>query len=160
MTAPEAVSVTTVVGVEPAVAFRIFTEELDAWWKTGPRYRVHPERKSVMRLEPGVGGRLLEVYDEAGADAFEHGVVRAWDPPARLVFEMSGRDFGPGERTEVEVRFEAVERGTRVSVEHRGWAAFPPDHPVRHGLVGPAFTGMLGSWWADLLVALRARAAR
>lgn len=160
MIAPDAVRVTSVVGVDPATAFEVFTDEIDAWWKTGPMYRVEPERKSAMRLESGVGGRLLEIYDEAGDDAFEHGVVRVWKPPQRLVFEMSGRDFRPGERTEVEVRFEAVERGTRVTVEHRGWGAFAADHPVRHGLLGTAFTGMLGSWWGDLLVALGAHAAR
>lgn len=160
MIAPDAVRVTSLVGVDPPTAFEIFTGEIDAWWKTGPVYRVDAERKSVMRLEPGVGGRLLEIYDEAGDDAFEHGVVRAWEPPQRLVFDLSGRDFGPGERTEVEVRFEAVERGTRVTLEHRGWGVFGADHPVRHGLVGGAFTAMLGNWWGGLLVALRAHAAR
>ncbi len=160
MIAPDSVRVTSVVGVDPATAFEIFTEEIDAWWKTGPRYRVQPERKSLMRFESGVGGRLLEVYEASGDEAFEHGRVLIWEPPARLVFELSGRDFGPGESTEVEVRFEAVADGTRVVLEHRGWGAFPAEHPVRHGLVGGAFTAMLGNWWADLFVALRRHAAR
>jgi hypothetical protein len=77
VTGPDAVHVTTV--VELQVAFEILTAELDAWWKSGPRYRVDPERRSFMRLD---------------------------------------------------------------------------------GLVGEAFTGMLGSGWADLLVGLRSRAVR
>jgi hypothetical protein len=61
--------------------------------------------------------------------------------------------FAPHESTEVEVRFEPVPGGTR----HRGWDAMPPGHPARHGLFGPAFTSMMGLWWADRLEALRAR---
>ena len=82
-----------------------------------------------------------------------------WEPPARLVFEFRARAFAPGEITEVEVSFEAVAAGTRVVVEHRGWERLAPDHPVRHGLTGPAFTSMMGLWWADLLTAVRDRAA-
>jgi hypothetical protein len=158
MTSTDCIRVTTVVRVDARTAFEIFTEEIDSWWQKGPRYRVHPDRDGVMRFEPGVGGRLLELYDDG--DAFEHGRVRVWQPAARIVFEMSGRDFAPGESTEVEVAFHAVDGGTRVSVEHRGWDRFAQDHPVRHGLVGGAFTSLMGVWWGDLLVALGSHAHR
>ncbi len=157
MSGEQSVMVTTLVAVDPVTAFEIFTADVDAWWKQGPRYRVHPDRPSAMRFEPGVGGRLVEVYDEAAGDAFEHGKVRVWDPPKRLVFEMSGRDFQPGENTEVEVRFEGVGEATRVTVEHRGWERFAPGHPVLHGLDSSAFRDMMRVWWLDLLVAVQAR---
>ncbi len=152
----DSVKVTTVVGVDCAAAFYIFTEEVDFWWKRGPRYRVDPSRGSCMVFEPHVGGRFLEVYDAEAGDFFEHGKVRAWEPNERIVFEMRGRDLKPDERTEVEIRFEPVDRGTRVTVHHRGWDAFAADHPVRHGLVGDSFSNMMGLWWADLLTAIRA----
>ena len=38
-------------------------------------------------------------------------------------------NFSPGEVTGVEVRFDASGEGTRVSLEHRGFAALPPGHP-------------------------------
>lgn len=152
----DAVVVTTRVEVDPATAFAIFTEDVDAWWRHGPRYRVHAERESTMRFEPRVGGRFLEVYDAEGDDAFEHGRVRVWDPPVRLVFEMRGRDFRPGQTTEVEVVFEGEGGATRVTVTHRGWDQFPEDHPVRHGLPGVAFENMMSIWWADLLVGVKA----
>ena len=63
-----------------------------------------------MRFEPGRGGRLLEVFD-ASADPFVLGRITVWEPSKQLTFEMGGRDFGPGDTTEVDVRFEAVERG-------------------------------------------------
>jgi uncharacterized protein YndB with AHSA1/START domain len=154
----DSVTVTTLVAVDPATAFEVFTEEVDAWWKRGPRFRFSPGRNGTMRFEPGVGGRLVEIYDEATNDVFEVGRVLVWEPAARLVFEWRGRTFEPGQKTEVEIRFEQVTRGTRVTLEHRGWAALPPEHPVRHGLAGEAFTHLIGVWWADLLVAARAHA--
>jgi hypothetical protein len=116
-------------------------------------------RESVMRFEAGVGGRFLEVYDEATEDHFEIGRVLVWEPASRLVFRWRGQSFEPGQTTEVDVRFEAVEAGTRIVLEHRGFEGLPADHPVRHGLEGPAFTQMIGLWWADLLVAARAHGA-
>ena len=58
------VTVTTVVEVAPETAFTVFTEEVDAWWKHGPRFRPGGDRPSSMRFESGVGGRLLEVYED------------------------------------------------------------------------------------------------
>jgi hypothetical protein len=160
VTSTDSATVTTVVAVDPATAFEVFTEEVDAWWKHGPRYRAGGDRKSTMRFEPGVGGRLLEVYDEEVLESYELGRVRVWKPGERLTFQMRGRDLGPGEGTEVEIRFEKVDAGTRVTVVHGGWDAFADDHPVRHGLVGEAFQSMMGLWWADLLVAMRRHARR
>ena len=64
--------------------------------------------------------------------------------------------IAPHEVTHVDVRFEAVSSGTRVTLEHRGWDALPLDHPARHGFSGSAFTSIIGLRWADLLTAFRA----
>jgi hypothetical protein len=64
----------------------------------------------------------------------------------------------PGESTTVEVLFEASGEGTRVTLEHRGWATIRGDHPVRHGKDVPAFLRDIGMWWAGLLTSLRERA--
>jgi uncharacterized protein YndB with AHSA1/START domain len=158
-TPDESILATTVVAVDPETAFTVFTEEVDAWWKHGPRFRTGAPGQSLLRFEPGTGGRLVETFDDA-ADPFELGRITAWEPPSRLVFEMFARAFQPGETTEVEVRFEPTAGGTRVTVEHRGWSAFGPEHPVRHGLVGEAFVASMGVFWGDLLVVFRAAAAR
>jgi Activator of Hsp90 ATPase homolog 1-like protein len=157
MTTADHVRVTTVVPVDPAAAFEVFTGQVDAWWKRGPRYRPGRLRLGIMRFDPpGVGGRLLEVYDEASGDAFEVGRVRVWKPAEKLVFEFRARNFEPDQSTEVEVRFEAVAGGTRVTLEHRGWDSIPLDHPARHGWgASGAFTSMMGLFWADLATSLR-----
>lgn len=160
MKSDDFVTVTTRVAVDPETAFEIFTSEVDAWWRHGPRFRVGFDRKAVMRFEPGVGGRLLEVYDAEGEDVFELGRVRVWEPGARLVFDWRNRNFAPGQVTEVEVRFEPDAGGTRVTVEHRGWETIPLGHPARHGLEGSAFSSLIGLFWSDLLLSARAHAAR
>ena len=81
----------------------------------------------------------------------EIGRVLAWEPPRRFVFNWRAANFAPAEHTEVEVLFEPAEHGTRVTVTHSGFASLRPDHPVRHGKSGPAFSRELGMWWADLL---------
>ena len=67
MSKSDRVRVTTVVAADPAAAFELFTREVDAWWRRGPRFRQGLGRPSVMRFDGGEGGCLLEVYtDEAG----------------------------------------------------------------------------------------------
>jgi uncharacterized protein YndB with AHSA1/START domain len=150
------VRVTTFVKVPPKDAFEVFTQETDLWWRRGPRFRFGGELRGVLAFEPKPGGRLYERY-EGAAEPFEVGKVLVWEPGARLVFEWRLRNFAPGERTEVDVRFESAPGGTSVTLEHRGWSALPKEHPVRHGLDGEAFTSMIGLWWGDLMTAFRVR---
>jgi uncharacterized protein YndB with AHSA1/START domain len=156
--APDKVRTSTTVAVDPDTAFRVFTEEIDLWWKRGPAHRFGPGRNGTLRFEPGTGGRLLEVFDDAQGGHYEVGKVLAWEPGARLVFEFRALAFEPGQITEVEIRFARAPGGTRVELEHRGWGALRADHPARHGLQGEAFASMIGLWWADLLLALGRRA--
>jgi uncharacterized protein YndB with AHSA1/START domain len=151
----DTVRVTTVVAVDPATAFEVFTTEIDLWWRRGPRFRWVTAREGSLRFEPGAGGRLVE---RGGEEEFEVGRVRVWEPGARLVFEFRARSFEPGQITEVEVAFAAEGDGTRVTVEHRGWEALAADHPVRHGLDAGAFRNLMGVWWADLVTAVRRHA--
>jgi uncharacterized protein YndB with AHSA1/START domain len=148
------------VKVEPREAFRIFTEEIDAWWRGGLAYRLGRDR-SVVHLEPKLGGRLFETFHTASGQQIEQtGSITAWQPPALFVLEWRAVNFAPDEQTEVEVRFEPAPSGTLVTVTHRGWKRIRADHPVRHGQDSPAFIGTMAGWWGSLLSALRERAER
>ena len=57
----DVIRVTTTVGAEPAVAFQLFTEETDLWWRRGVRYRGAPGDGGEIRFEPGEQGRLVEI---------------------------------------------------------------------------------------------------
>jgi hypothetical protein len=145
----------TTVALAPAEAFELFTKDVDLWWRRGPRFRADGGRPSVLRFEPGVGGRLVEIYDEARGDEFEFGRVLEWDPPESLRFEFRGANFAPGEVTFVSVRFEPDPNGTRVTLTHGGFAALRADHPVRHGASEARFVADMGGWWSELLGSLR-----
>lgn len=153
--------VSVLVEVPPPEAFRVFTEEIDSWWRRGRRYRIARGRDGTIHLEPGVGGRLFESYrSAAGNDKLvQTGEVTAWEPPSRLVLRWRAVNFAPEEHTEVEVQFEPSERGTQVTVTHRGWSRIRPDHPARHGQAVRPFIRSLGMWWGDLMTSLRLRVA-
>jgi uncharacterized protein DUF4440 len=99
------------VEIEPVAAFDVFTRETGAWWRTDrvlhDSTRDHSTQGPIT-FEPGVGGVVR------GGDV-EVGRVKVWEPGPRLV-------FGYGD-TDVEVRFEAIETGTRVVLRHYGWNA-------------------------------------
>jgi hypothetical protein len=150
--------VTIHVAVAPAVAFDVFTREIDLWWRRGPRFRAAGPHSGVLQFEPGVGGRLFETFEVDGAaQRVEVGRIKIWEPPGRLLFDWRNRNFAPHESTEVEVCFVATATGTEVTVEHRGWGSLRADHPARHGLEGLAFSGMIGTWWGELMTSLRHR---
>jgi uncharacterized glyoxalase superfamily protein PhnB len=98
------------VPVDPDTAFVAFTEELDLWWVRGPINHWAGGRVVSMRCDPGVGGRLLEVYDNITGDALELAVITASEPGRRLAWHSSVDDV------ETEVLFEPVGAGTCVRV--------------------------------------------
>lgn len=152
----DAARVTVSVAVPPAVAFDIFTRDIDRWWRRGIQFRNARGRRGFIRLEPHIDGRLFESVDgESGPRVIEVGRVSAWNPPDRLAFSWRNANFAPEEVTEVEVSFRATAHGTLVSVVHRGWSALREDHPARHGHSGAPFYRMIGLWWGEQMAALR-----
>lgn len=153
-------TVTIVVGVSVEDAFTIFTEDIDLWWRRGPRFRSLPGDRALICIEPGLNGRVFESYGSADGkeQIIEIGRTKVWDPPNRLLFEWRISNFAPTERTEVEVLFAPSASGTRVTVIHRGWNAIRHDHPARHGLDVSKFIRMYGMWWGDQMSSFAARA--
>lgn len=150
----ETARVITYVEVSPLDAFEVFTDEVDLWWRRGPRYRSAGPDSELCFESDGRGRRLIE---RGKAGVFEIGRVQVWEPGKRLLLEYRLTNFAADERTEVEVRFEEQGKGTRVVLEHRGWEALRADHPARHGLAGEAFSSMIGLHWGDLITSYRQR---
>lgn len=151
--------VTATVAVEPAVAFEVFTTQIDLWWRRGQRFRNAPGGRGTLFLECRHDGRLFEsVASAAGETVIEIGRVLTWTPPSQLVLRWRNRNFAPQEFTRVEITFEPCTAGTQVTVRHSGLASLRADHPARHGLAPPEYVRMMGLWWADQLISLRGRA--
>jgi uncharacterized protein YndB with AHSA1/START domain/ketosteroid isomerase-like protein len=138
----EAVAVVEV-AVDPGTAFEVFTSEASAWWHRD-RSLWGPGTTGAMRFEPGVGGRLLLERGSGANEAREVGRVEVWEPTPRLVFSYGAPGDAPERRTEVEVRFEATETGTRVVLRHRGWLEVT-------GM--PTTAEVDGEQWAEVLAA-------
>jgi uncharacterized protein YndB with AHSA1/START domain len=123
----------------PERAFSLFTEHASQWW---PAERRHTQdATSAIRIE--ATGRFYERASD-GTEV-ELGVVRVFEPASRLVL-----DWYPGtdraHPTHVDVQFEAVDRGTCVTVTH-GPGAASADVFARNA---PAY----GRSWEIVLAAL------
>jgi uncharacterized protein YndB with AHSA1/START domain len=136
--------------------FTAFTAETGQWWRPHGLFALGERRDGLLAIEPGPGGRVTERYPDGGE--LDIGRVRVWEPPVRLVLSWRAASFPPDRETEVHVRFEDVEGGTRVVVEHLGWDALPPEHAARHGFPLLPFQQRLADWWQTLLADLADRA--
>jgi uncharacterized glyoxalase superfamily protein PhnB len=125
-----AVSVT----VDPSTAFKAFTEELDLWWVRGPINYFDSARAVRMQCEPGVGGRLVEVYDDSTGAGLELGRITVWEPGARLAWKSAVDDV------EIEISFEATDAGTDVTVR-----ATVPEGGADRG--GSAWVRVIPKWF-------------
>lgn len=131
-----------VVDATPADAFSIFTDEVGLWWRIGTPYWNDPERGVSVRLEPYLGGRFLELHDIEAAEGFEVGRVTAWEPGRRLALTWTQVGWPEGATTDVEIRFEAFEDGTRVRLQHTGFERIPD---------ATSFIGGYDAGWKELL---------
>jgi uncharacterized protein YndB with AHSA1/START domain len=126
----------------PEDAFAIFTDEIGLWWRTGTPYWNDAERGRSVRIEPGVGGRFVEVHDLETQAGFEVGRVTAWEPGKRLALTWTQVGWPDGAATDVEVTFEPIAEGTRVRLEQTGFERVPE---------AEAFVGGYDSGWKELL---------
>jgi len=110
MAEASSVSSSVEVLVEPAVAFEAFTAEVDLWWVRGPINHWDGGRMRALRIESGVGGRVLEVYEDDPEDALELARITAWEPGQRLAWQSSKDDVA------TEILFEPSPGGTTVRV--------------------------------------------
>jgi uncharacterized glyoxalase superfamily protein PhnB len=120
------------VAVDAQAAFRAFTEEMDLWWVRGPVNFYDAARAIARVCEPGVGGRLLEVYS---GDALEVGRITAWEPGVRVAWDSALDDV----RTEV--TFTAVDGGATLVVV----TATIPDGGVDRG--GTSYVRVVPPWF-------------
>jgi uncharacterized protein YndB with AHSA1/START domain len=142
-----AVSQSTEVPVDSSTAFRLYTAEINRWWRRDSPYWNDRGRAVGLRIEPWVGGRFVEVHDEATGDGFEIGRVRAWEPGRRVVYSWRQADWRPGDEMEIEVTFEPAGTGTVVTINIRGWERIPGGEEIGRGY-GSGAKELL-AWYAE-----------
>lgn len=105
----QSVSSQVEVAVDAQTAFGAFTGEMNLWWVRGPINFYDAARATAKVCEPGVGGRILEVYGDD--DALEVARITAWEPGVRVAWDSAVDDV----RTEVTFT-PCAGGGTRVIV--------------------------------------------
>jgi uncharacterized protein YndB with AHSA1/START domain len=134
----------------PDEAFARFTADIAQWWRPNGLFQFTDGRTGTLSFEGGVGGRLVETYDDA--TTFVIGTITVWRPPERLVLTWRHASFPPGLATELHVTFEsAAPTQTRVTIEHYGWDDIPRAHAARHQVALPMFQLRFAQWWRNLL---------
>ncbi len=148
-----AVIVAIRVDASPMRAFECFTGDIGAWWRPNPLFRLTPQGDGVLRFEPGEGGRLLTALPDGSE--FEVGRIDVWKPGEELALTWRQASFRTDQTTHLSVHFEAVDEGTRVTVEHRGWDTIPAKHAARHGFELMLFQRRQAEHWRALLGGLK-----
>jgi hypothetical protein len=112
---------TATVSQTPAEAFALFTEQMAAWWPMAS-HSVGLDQATSVKVEPGVGGRIIETLRDGATSVW--GTIDVWEPPAKLRFS-----WHPGtsedEATTVEVLFHESGAATTVELIHTGWERRP-----------------------------------
>jgi uncharacterized protein YndB with AHSA1/START domain len=115
-------------------AFRLFTEEISAWWPLKTHSRAKDAAGEVtlrMDIETRVGGRVFETLNTG--EQREWGEVLAFEPGKRLVilFQMGL----PREKAgEVEVKFEPLSaEACRVTLTHAHWERWGDEAEAMRG---------------------------
>jgi SAM-dependent methyltransferase len=91
------------VDLQPSQAFDALIEEL-----------ADALEARQMRFQIGPGGSLTQFDLEVAR-------VLAWEPGRKVLLQWRAADWVPDQVTELELRFEPLLGGTRVTLEHRGW---------------------------------------
>jgi uncharacterized protein YndB with AHSA1/START domain len=115
-----------VVDAVPEQTFRLFTAEIGLWWRRHTPYWNDPERGLSIRIEPGVGGRFVEIYDLETGEGLEVGRVTTWEPGRRLGLTWTQIGWPEDVFTDIEVTFEPADAGTRVRISQTGFERVSP----------------------------------
>lgn len=153
-TDPNSVCKVLNVKAPPEVAWRVFTEQMGAWWPLAT-HKIGASRAVDAVIEPRVGGRWYERGDDGST--CDWGTVLAWEPPSRLMLTWDiSADWRHDRslKTEIEVRFIAEGKNrTRVELEHRRLDRYGARRDQMRG----TFDSERG--WKGILEAFAARAA-
>jgi uncharacterized protein YndB with AHSA1/START domain len=135
------------VNATPERAFDVFTAGFSTWWPL-ESHHIGKNMATEAIIEPHPGGRWFE-RDAEGKEC-NWGFVTEFEPPSRLLLAWHltpewTYDPDPEKATEVEITFTAVEGGTLVELEHRGFE--------KHGETGAKMRDAVSApgGWTDLL---------
>lgn len=118
---------TRVVALDPEGAFRLFTEQMDAWW---------PMTTHSVGGDPGASIEFGTAAGQAVTEITPAGVRHRWakllqlDAPRRVV--LAWHPGGDASRaTQLDVRFADSSDGTQLRLHHSGWERLGDQGPTQ-----------------------------
>lgn len=134
----------------PAEAFRVFTQEMSAWWPMATHSRAKDaagEKTVRIEFEPKVGGRIYETLNSG--EERDWGEVLVFEPGRRLLFTLQmGRARSAA--GEVEVRFEPVGVSScRVTLTHAHWERYGDEAELMRGRFAGGWVTVFDKRFAD-----------
>ncbi|MBX2836244.1 MAG: SRPBCC domain-containing protein [Gammaproteobacteria bacterium] len=131
------------------LAFRLFTENPQAWWLPNDCFEFSSKGPGKLKFLEGTPGQFVEKY--ADGSFFPIGDILVWEPGRELVFTWRQERFDFGVETVVQVIFTAMGDMTRVSVLHKGWGSIAPELAAARSEIAPIFLPTFTHWWQDSL---------
>ena len=126
MSAPDPIVLSIELAVPPERAFELFAPQFATWWPVAT-HSLSRTIATACRMSPVAGGAI----EEMSPDGCWHrwGTIESVEPGRRLRFTWHpGRE--PESAQWVEVTFEPVEAGSRVTLTHGGWEALGEIAPI------------------------------
>lgn len=114
-----------IVGADPDLAFRVFTEQIASWWPV-EGHSVHGAGSSVAFRN----GKIIETHPDQPDSVW--GTVIIWDPPDSV--EFTWHPGGTADRAgRVRVSFTRLGPArTLVQLEHSGWSVYADPEAARN----------------------------
>ena len=127
-----------VIDASPERVWQALTGEIASWWSAP--YLRDSSRAKGLTMEPYVGGRLMEPWDEKGA-GYLLGHIVEWLPPERLACTWMEKSWS-GISTLVSFELTPSGKSTHLHLLHQGFERLTDGAMMREGI---------GQGWADLL---------
>ena len=126
--------------------FRIFTEELSAWWPIAT-HSINGDDVVGVEMEPFAGGRIYERTTD-GTEC-DWGTVLEWDAPGGFTVSWKPNLDPNAHRTTWTISFESVsDEVTRIELVHTGWEGFGEGAGSAHAAYQTGWDLVLGAFLA------------
>jgi Activator of Hsp90 ATPase homolog 1-like protein len=137
---------------DPATAFSIFAERTSTWWPLDKHSvsAMSGKAAKAVTIEPREGGLIFETTADGKREIW--GSVVLWQPARRLKLAwhvMREKD----QATSVDIAFEPVANGTRVSLVHSGFEVLGEEARETRNGYESGWVGVFEKGFADACAA-------
>jgi uncharacterized protein YndB with AHSA1/START domain len=147
MSASEPIVISVDLTATPARAYEAFTAQFAEWWPVAT-HSLSRQASTRCRIDAVVDGAV----EELAPDGTRHvwGAVEAIEPGHRIRF-----GWHPGREPEsaqwIDVVFEPIETGSRVTLTHGGWEALGEIAPILRHEYDSGWRSVFGSLYAEFV---------